>query len=133
MWVFTQDGFYSAVQHREEPFYVMVRGRDEESLQRLAAALDLPADAVFTDWPSDYPYRIELHKDQWSDFLTTAVRDLDYENFKDRLRTSRGKPFANVAGDVWLVLHKLTPPKVTKAMDKMWEKLYREIRFNAAR
>ena len=39
MWIFTETGFVSAVQHRENPDYLMVRARDRQSLPAPAWAL----------------------------------------------------------------------------------------------
>jgi hypothetical protein len=79
MWVFTVDGFFSAVQHRDTPGAVMVRGRAEADIQHLATRLGVP---VQTTPGGDYGYRCTVPAVDWASYLTDTVAELDYDNFK---------------------------------------------------
>ncbi len=59
MWTFNKDGFFSAVEHRDNPDQLMVRARCREDIQRLAGKL--AAEVVHTP-EADYAYRIIVSK-----------------------------------------------------------------------
>lgn len=98
MWVFTQDGFISAVDNGFVPGKLAVRARDKRSLELLAT---LTGEEIVKLNHTDYPYRTHVTKEQFAEFLVTHVEDIDYKNFKDRVYTSRGKDFAGACGKVW--------------------------------
>jgi len=133
MWTMTPRGFFSAVQHRDDPTLLVVRTRvraDADTLvewyatwaQNLIAlhakmddlGVDLPSaqealpDAEVTtyDW-SDYPWRVILPRSAWAAFMAEAVEDLDYGNFKDAVKKVQGAARANVYSGVWSVLLRL--------------------------
>lgn len=98
MWIFTQDGFISAVDNGHVEGKLAVRARDKRSLELLAA---LTQQDVKQSVTSDYPYRVYVTKEEFSDFLLAHVDDLDYSNFKNRVYDTRGAEFANACGKVW--------------------------------
>lgn len=103
MWTFTTTGFYSAVQHRDNPDLLMVRARDEESLAPLVEATG--AEIVSTP-QADYAFRVTVTKRQYADWLAAAVMGIDYPNFKNRAHTARGGLFAGVLHEVWDVMYR---------------------------
>jgi len=102
MWVFTQSGFVSAVRHYDQPAIVVVRARDRESLQDLAASVDAPIEKSPSN---DYPYRVHVGEREFSEWLVRAVADLDYHNFKDRVHDTRGHVYADALLRVWGAMH----------------------------
>ena len=80
MWIFNKDGFFSAVEHRDNPDQLMVRARCREDIEQLANKLD--AEVVHTP-NADYAYRVTLQKSVFADYMRDAVMDLNYPNFKD--------------------------------------------------
>ena len=102
MWIFTQTGFVSAVRHFSEPNTVVVRARDSESLEILAATADVP---VQRSPINDYPYRVHVSQEQFSNWLLECVDSLDYTNFKDRVHDTRGDNFASALMSVWGTMH----------------------------
>jgi|694.fasta_scaffold76474_6 hypothetical protein len=105
MWVFSQDGFISAVDNGAKPGYLAVRARDRKSLVPLSELAE--SEIEFT--PSrDYQYRVYVTREMFQDFMQLSIETLDYKNFKDRLKVSRGSKFAQAAGTVWATMHDVT-------------------------
>lgn len=98
MWVFTQDGFISAVDNKVKPGLLAVRARDRQSLEALSEMAG--SEIEFTP-RRDYQYRTYVSREMLEDFIKLSIETLDYPNFKDRLYVSRGAQFAHAAGNVW--------------------------------
>lgn len=98
MWLFTDSGFISAVQHRDNPDLLVVRARDRVSLEALANPLEAE---ITTNATSDYPYRIIIEKAEVAEWVETQVMNIDYGNFKNEVAATRGKTFASVLSGVW--------------------------------
>ena len=82
MWVFTQDGFVSAVRHNSQPDHLMVRARDEKSLHQLR---DMTNQPIVKTPTGDYPYRVTVTEDYFKLWLMEHVADLQYTNFKSQV------------------------------------------------
>ena len=86
MWLFTVDGFYSAVEDQENPERIMVRARVREDLERMIGRLpvifgqDPPEILAWTG--SDYAFRIFVDRSIWACYVALAAYELDYTNFK---------------------------------------------------
>lgn len=105
MWVFTQDGFISAVDNRHVPGKLSVRARDKRSLMMLA---ELTEQEITQSANTDYPYRVYVTRQEFADFLVTHVETLDYPNFKNRVYDIRGSKFAAACGKVWAAMLNVT-------------------------
>lgn len=105
MWIFTQDGFISAVDNGHVPGKLTVRSRDKQSLQLLA---DLTQQDINQSMRSDYPYRVYVTREEFSNFLLAHVDSLDYPNFKNRVYDTRGEEFADACGKVWAAMLDVT-------------------------
>jgi hypothetical protein len=101
MWLFTETGFVSAVQHRDNPDLLVVRSRDRISLEPLA---DNSEAGITTNATSDYPYRVIMHKHDFKSWVDAQIDFLDYPNFKSQVAVTRGKKFAHTLGSVWSVM-----------------------------
>lgn len=106
MWVFTDDGFYSAVKHRELQGYVLVRGRVFEDMQRLAAFIHSAGygdtASPIEDTPkADYPYRMAVPHWLWGQYLTRKSALIDYTNFKEHVAAKQSPARAHAYGEVW--------------------------------
>lgn len=102
MWVFTETGFVSAVQHRDNPDYLVVRSRDRQSLQELA---DVSAVDIKFLTGSDYPYRVFVPREDFKSWMNDQIDFLGYDNFKNRVAVTRGKDYAYTLGSVWSAMH----------------------------
>lgn len=101
MWVFTPEGFISAVDNRVKPGFIAVRARDRQSLEALSQMAD--TNIEFTP-QRDYQYRVYVTKEMFQDYMKLAVDAIDYANFKDELFATRGKTFSRAAGQVWGIM-----------------------------
>lgn len=101
MWLFTETGFVSAVQHRDEPDLLVVRARDRISL---VGILDYADTEITTNAYSDYPYRVIIHKADFTRWVNDAIKFLEYPNFKNQVAVTRGKKFAHTLGKVWATM-----------------------------
>jgi hypothetical protein len=102
MWIFSKDGFFSAVEHLDNAENLMVRARCREDIERLAERLG--AEVVQTP-DADYAYRITLSKQAFADYMRDAVMDLDYPNFKSACagHGTRARAYMNV----WSAMRRL--------------------------
>ena len=78
MWICFNDGFVSAVQHRDEPSTLMVRARRRDILHAL-----FPDVEVIEGGSTDYQYRVVVSKDAFARVLIDRVAEISYSNFKN--------------------------------------------------
>lgn len=110
MWLFTTDGFFSAVAHRDNPGTVLVRSRVREDAQGLVASAG--QGEVIETPDGDYRYRVLLPRNTWSAYLAAAGHAIDYPNFKKAVATRRGADRARAYADVWSVMFQLQQAEV---------------------
>lgn len=107
MWIMTPRGFFSVVQHRDDPLDVRVRARSRDDLERLC---DLPTMERFRatieeDQRADYRWRIpRMSKANWRTALDQLGDEIDYENFKDAVKAVNPERAHTYLG-VWTKLH----------------------------
>lgn len=104
MWIFTEGGFVSAVQHRDKPNHLVVRARDRQSLQELSDICQTP---IITKTISDYPYRVFVSKAEFTNWMVDQIDFLGYGNFKNQVAVTRGKEYAHALGSVWSTMHEV--------------------------
>jgi len=104
MWLFTKDGFYSAVAHRDDPDLLVVRARSRIDLQWLIRNHGLTAEIVDTPVGSDYPCRIIVPRGAWAEVVRTEALDITYGNFKSEVNVVIGPEREDVYHRVWAVL-----------------------------
>ncbi len=116
MWVFTTDGFYSAVQDRNNPDWLVVRCRTEEDARRLRDWLERNT-VVWTEPAhtpnADYAWRLSVRKTDFAEYLVAAIQAIDYPNFKNAVGVRQGYERAHVYGEVWADLLELQHPRVS--------------------
>lgn len=83
MWLFTKSGFYSAVQHYDNPDIIHVRARFKGDLERLWNRYLEGEPKVIHTPRNDYPYRMDITRTNWAIILREEAEKIDYENFKD--------------------------------------------------
>ena len=96
MWIFCKYGFFSAVQHRDKPDILLVRGRFGGDLERLLERLspeERESCSSVTESPSaDYLYRMEIPKHIFAKAVGEIADEIDYGNFKDSVHEGYGSP-----------------------------------------
>ena len=80
MWLFTRQGFISAVENRDNPETIVIRARDPEHLREM-----FPTEPILETEESDYPIRLYIERARFADWLARQAYDLDYTNFKDSI------------------------------------------------
>jgi hypothetical protein len=104
MWLMTPRGFFSAVQkHEDGTIRVTVRARVKQDLLNLS---DLLPDAkpYQEKFFTDYPWRINVTKEEWAKACAVMALEIDYGNFKDEVKVKQGAARAAAYGRVWSVL-----------------------------
>lgn len=105
MWVFTKDGFFSAVEHRGDKRMVCVRARVRQDLVNLREKLP-GASKIVTTPDADYAFRVVVEKSRWAGYVAASARDIDYDNFKNA--TTRECPSRSRAYHaVWAAMERL--------------------------
>jgi hypothetical protein len=101
MWVFTSTGFVSAVRKHDRPDVVTVRSRDQKSLEQLAtkAGVDIKISPF-----GDYPYRAFIKPEIFTEWVAEEASAIDYDNFKNRVATTRGYGFVEALHKVWVAM-----------------------------
>lgn len=96
MWIFCKLGFFSAVQHRDKPDTLLVRGRFSGDLDRLHRSLsseDRELCSPVTETPNaDYLYRMEMPKRVFAKAVGEIAGEIDYGNFKDSVHEGYSSP-----------------------------------------
>lgn len=101
MWVFTETGFVSAVKKDLDSSVVVVRSRDRQSLVQLAQSAKVD---IGQSPDGDYPWRVYVQQVQFADWVSSAALEVNYENFKNHIKQTRGPRFADLLGEVWAVM-----------------------------
>jgi len=111
MWVFTEDGFYSAVMYRDNPDYVIVRCRALKDAERLAywhTARNYPVEVEVTP-TADYGWRVTMLRRNWSNYVAESAANIGYTNFKAAI-AKLNPDRAEVYADVWATLLDIQRP-----------------------
>ena len=106
MWIFTKDGFYSAIKDKYcNEGELMVRARVRIDLERLLAKIDSDAEILVIE-QADYRYRVKLKTYQWVKYVGNAAADIDYDNVKGTV-TWHEPNRSTAYHDCWQALYRL--------------------------
>lgn len=104
MWLITNSGYVSIVEHRDDDSVLIVRARRKSDLQRL-----FPHAEVAHTPSADYPYRVCVARDIVRRIMMAAVDQITYPNFKASIS---GDPTLSVlCGKIWSLAHDLKEPE----------------------
>jgi hypothetical protein len=103
MWVITTRGFFSVVQHNENPDTLLVRGRVHEDLERLAEIVE--GLEMWHDPAADYAWRARVSPGEWAYALGVMSGEIDYRNFKNAVTevVVHREPAWSIAGRAFAV------------------------------
>lgn len=100
MWIFSKDGFLSAVEHRDNPDKVMIRFRNEGDAGRISTSLGTD----YTKTPNaDYMYRCVTDKQTFATYIAEQALDIDYDNFKNAVHDGTARDHAYM--QVWSAMN----------------------------
>ncbi len=101
MWLFTDEGFFSAVAHRDVENALMVRARVRADLVNLTKRLGVSEDEISDVFPSDYPYRLVVPRVLFVEMISDMLLNLDYDNFKNVVTQKQGRARHDLYMKVW--------------------------------
>ncbi|MGZ6562150.1 MAG: hypothetical protein ACXVH3_30585 [Solirubrobacteraceae bacterium] len=111
MWVFTTDGFLSAVEERRRDHRgaIVIRAREASALEALREiAPTLTSTVIYGD--SDYRYRAWLGREEWANALAEIGRRVAYDNFKSEVLRRQGTSrYEEALHKVWSALGRTQP------------------------
>lgn len=84
MWLFSQRGFFSIVQHRDKPHILIVKARMRGDIEKY-----WPDAVIERNEDFDYLYRTELYRHQVEPVILKMIQDVDYASFKGSLEDKR--------------------------------------------
>lgn len=107
MWLYTVNGFYSAVQDQNDAERIMVRARKREDLEAMLEVLELQ-DVRILEWSgSDYAFRCFIRRLEWAQFVLSEIMAMHYVNYKDAaLDPDNDKERSNAYHSVWGVMRR---------------------------
>ena len=101
MWIFTDNGFVSAVRKADNPTVLTVRARDRKSLESLVAQTGVE---IAQSPNADYPYRVFVKQDEFAQWAFEQSMNVNYNNFKNQVAKTRGHEFAKSLSNVWIAM-----------------------------
>lgn len=99
MWVFTNKGFVSAVEHRDRAHHLMIRAREKTHLYPL---LPYGAEGVIETTGADYRFRTTIKKSSFAKFMADQIASIDYDNFKNSIEDDQ---YHDACAKVWGVMY----------------------------
>ena len=105
MWLFTPQGFFSAVVRQSNPTEVKVRARAREHLENLMDKYDIDGEVIETPH-RDYGFRIFMPRSRWAEIAASEAADISYPNFKGEVgRHDHPEGFIKALHGVWSVMY----------------------------
>ena len=106
MWIFTTQGFVSAVQHRADRTLLMVRARTRQALEELA---DMSEMGILQTQSADYPFRVVVDRESFQSWVALEVELIDYDNFKNAAHVMGDQRYDDALMNVWTVMYSSEP------------------------
>ena len=85
MWVYTNKGFFSIVEDKDNGTKLLVRARIKGDLERLFRPYFSTLDVEETN-DADYRFRVRLDRPVVTNAIGVAVDEIDYINFKNNYK-----------------------------------------------
>lgn len=93
MWLFSQKGFFSIVEHKDDPDLLLVRSRVKGDIEKY-----WPTAIVKENAGSDYRFRAFLPRFEVVDKVAKMVHDINYPDYKESVADMERIPWYV---DVW--------------------------------
>lgn len=101
MWLFCKQGFFSAVQHKDDEGLIHVRARFSGDLERLCRTYRVKTRIEYTP-DGDYCYRADFSRAAWRRIVAAEAGGIGYTNFKNEVHDGTARDDAYF--EVWNVL-----------------------------
>lgn len=106
-WHMTQHGFVSIV---FKGGGLMVRSRDRKSIESFCDLAGIPRERIVAGGGTDYQFRVRrVSQRAVNRYHRAETAMIDYSNFKDRAKVSRGKAYAGALTRCWSAMWDLAP------------------------
>lgn len=105
MWLFTTQGFYSVVAHRDDAETLIVRARTAGDIESLRE--QIPEIEPFEDASADYLHRAYVSRTDWLAAVEQLTAGINYDNFKSEVAREQGSEWSHLYGAVWAELLRL--------------------------
>jgi hypothetical protein len=104
MWVFTKDGFFTAVFKECQADEIMIRAKSRADLKSLLKKISDDGPIRET---AESPYRffVVLKKSAWIQYLSDYVEHLDYATVRDNIVSSSDTARQKAYQTVWTTMH----------------------------
>lgn len=108
MWVYTKDGFFSAVQDNQDRARMRVRARRRDDLERAFPDSDI-IDQAESGGQFDYRWHLDVARGEWVDYLCETAMDIDYTSHAKEAMTQDGtdREMYSALLEVWRVMYRL--------------------------
>lgn len=112
MWIFSTNGFFSAVEDGQIRGNILVRFRDPSHAEAFLATVyrgrsGRRVKIRETPPPADYRWKLSITRDQFSDTLARMALGIDYNNFKGACGRRKPSPYKHATlASVWDVMHR---------------------------
>lgn len=104
MWIVAEKGFYSVVQHKANSNILLVRARVRKDLERLREYVPYLKVVNDTEGLADYKYRAYVIRSDFAKAMRKMILDIDYPNFKSRIKARYGYEREFIYFNVWIIL-----------------------------
>jgi len=98
MWIFTNKGFLSIVQHKDMPDHFQVRSRVRRPLDDLWPEHEVQV----IEW-ADYRFRITIGKQEVKPVIESELESVDYTNFKN---SCKDVEYLRALVRIWSEMHR---------------------------
>jgi len=96
MWIFTNEGMISVVQHRDQADKFMIRARRSEHLEAI-----FPNEQIYRTDAADYRFRVIVDRGTAVAVVANKMFEIRYDNFKNSIRDAE---YHDACSSVWGVM-----------------------------
>ena len=98
MWIATNKGWLSIVNHRDKQGVLLVRARNKNHIESIFEDVE-----VYVDEKADYPYRADIEEIEVSRIIGDMLLDITYDNFKASVED---RDYHTYLSEVWTVMYR---------------------------
>ena len=98
MWIATNKGWLSIVNHRDKQGVLLVRARNKNHIESIFEDAK-----VYVDEKADYPYRADIEEVEVSRIIGDMLLDITYDNFKASVED---RDYHTYLSEVWTVMYR---------------------------